>query len=85
MSSSYSPTFRTADIRLAALAQATPDALLEGLDESDPRRLVFEFSGVPSDFQMRVIRGQVTVNAKDMLAALETVHGLLQDARRGQR
>ena len=85
ISSTAQPTFRTSDIRLAALAQATPGSVLEGFDGSDPWRLVFIFQGIPADFHIRVIRGQVTVNGRDMLAALETIHGLLRDARGGGR
>src|SRR6266568_4040454 len=73
------PPFRTADIRLAAVAQAAGGSLAE-LDRSNPARLTFVFDGLPADFQLRVIRRDVSINAADIIAALEVVHGLLAES-----
>ena len=84
MSTQTAPTFRTSDIRLAALAKAAGGELVE-LDNSNPARLVFVFAGVPRDFQLRVFSGKVTLDAGAVLSSLEQVHGLLADFRRGRR
>jgi hypothetical protein len=76
--------FRTADIRLAAIAHAAGGSLVE-LDRSNPARLTFVFESLPADFQLRVIRRAVTINAADIIAALEVVHGLLAESRRGRQ
>ncbi len=85
MSSGPPATFRTHNVQLAVVAQANPEATLEQVDTADPRLVYFVFSGIPADYHVRVLRGEVTLNARDVLAAQKTIHEILQDARRDAR
>ncbi len=86
MSSCRPPvTFKTTKVQLAVLGRSVRESALEGLEESDPTRIVFLFSGLPADFEWRVLRREVVVNAADVLSAMETIHRLLRDARRSTR
>jgi hypothetical protein len=63
------------DVRLAALALAA-GAALDRVEESDDR-LVFHVAGLPDGFRLQVLRGAIMVNARDVLAHLDAVMGLV--------
>jgi len=77
-------TFRTTDAKVATIATAAGGKLLE-LDTSNPRRVVFVFGGdVGADFDLRIRRGLVRLDARDVVTAMGVVDGLLRDRRRGR-
>jgi hypothetical protein len=76
------PTFWTADARLAAIGRAAGGRLVE-LDTRNPGRVRFGYD-LPADFDVRVINRDIVVNGADVLTAFESINGLLADLRRGR-
>jgi hypothetical protein len=73
------------DPRMTALGLAAHGRLVS--IEDGPRLLTFHVAGVPADFPTRVLKGDVLVNARDVLVSLELVMGAVarwkqQQARR---
>ncbi len=77
--------YKTSDIQLAVVIQADPSSKLEGLDGTDPRRIAFIFSGIPKDYHIKILRGEIVLNAKDVMQAQRVVHDLIMDTRRESR
>jgi hypothetical protein len=75
--------WRTSDLRLAAIARAAGGRLVD-IDSANPGRVVFVYADLRPDFDLAVMNREVTVNAQDVLAAFEGVHGLLANLRRGR-
>lgn len=75
--------WRTSDVRLAAIARAAGGRLVD-IDSTNPSRVVFVYADLRPDFDVAVLNREVTLNAQDVLAAFEGVHGLLANLRRGR-
>jgi hypothetical protein len=81
---SSAETFRTSDAKVAVIATAIGGKLLD-LDTRDPARFIFVFGGeVPADFDFRIQRGDLRVEARAVIAAMNAVYGLIRDRRRGR-
>lgn len=73
--------FRTTDKRVAMVARATHARLVD-FDKRNPSRIVFIFRGVPGDFDERIERGEIKVDAAAMIDAMEAVERILIGFRR---
>ncbi len=78
--------FSTTDITIASTA-LTVGAQLTNLtpDETDERRLIFDFSGLDSSFPMRVLSGDVKVSPIDLLNARDRLLSIIHQYRRVQK
>ena len=74
------------DHRLAAAATLLGGRLKNVEQDPISHRLTFYFEGLPSTFVQDAFNGELTVNLKDYIAALDQVMGLIHQfrARRGR-
>jgi hypothetical protein len=71
------------NLHMSALARTLGGALCH-LDQRNPRRLIFHYSGVPADLDERVFRRELVVNISDYIASLEAIHALIHSVERGR-
>lgn len=72
--------FSTPDPKTAAIGIAAGFPLNTVAEDND--RLVFSLAGAPADFQLRIARGDITVNARDIAASWESVMGIVSAYKR---
>ena len=79
-------TIPLTDHRLAAGATLHGGRLVNVTQDSASGRLTFYFEGLPPNFIQDAFNGDLTVNLKDFISALDHVMGLIHQfrARRGR-
>ncbi len=77
--------FTSSDVKLSACALAAGGKLRAATPDSNGR-LLFSFDGIADDFPLRVESGEVLLQARDFIRAMESVLRLvLQHQRAGRR
>ncbi len=69
------------DHRLAAAATIMGGHLQEITQDPTSNRLIFYFDGLPATFVRDAFNGELTVNLRDFIAALDQVMGLIHQFR----
>ncbi len=81
LSKKTNDTIPLTDHRLAAAATIMGGHLQEITQDSTSNRLIFYFDGLPATFVQDAFNGELTVNLRDFIAALDQVMGLIHQFR----
>jgi len=78
-------TFQTDDVTLAAVCMASGATLIPPKPDEITGRLSFRFRDLPPDFESRILSGDLTVRAKDVISSTRVILNLVSNHRRTQK